>query len=225
MMMRDEDQFGVHSIPLGRRYVDPLPRRQPGAAIEREPVMDTPVPPPPPLFTSARSHRQPRPWTRRPIFWVGIAVLLLLGLCIGNLGTAAKSVPNPPVTPGATSSAPKASPAVEVLAPAPVSAPAAKPPAEPTKVTGSGNSVANTPGPLTGGYKVDYQFGSWCGIAKFLNASGNPGAGFAEDINECAGDTNAKVSGSTIVHLTNVSVIKVENTKGKWSLTFTPLAG
>lgn len=223
MMMRSEDEFGIHGRPLGRRYVDPLPKRRPGAYLEREPVMETPVPPPPPLpeslFTMTHSHRRNRPWSRRPIFWIGIAAALLLGVCLGNLDTSAKPVANTPAAPVATASAPNASPAVEVLAPAPTT----KPPVQPVTVTGSGSSVANTAA-LSGGYKVDYQFGSWCGIAHFLNASGEPAAGFAETINECAGSTSAKLSGSTIVHLKDASVIKVENTKGKWSLTLTPLA-
>lgn len=110
-------------------------------------------------------------------------------------------------------------------APASVSAPAPVSPAAPKVIVvkGKGNSVVQTPSVLKGTFELTYAFGDWCAIANFLRPDGNSGANFLEDINECANDVNAKLSGSTIVHLTGVSQVKVSNTEGDWSLTFKPI--
>lgn len=103
--------------------------------------------------------------------------------------------------------------------------PATAPPAAPASVTvtGKGNSVVQAGAVLNGAFNVEYQFGSWCGIAHFLTAKGEEGAALLEDINDCADDVNAKLSGSTILHLKNVTQLKVENTKGPWTIKLTPI--
>lgn len=95
----------------------------------------------------------------------------------------------------------------------------------PLTITGKNNSVGPIGNTLNGRYKVDYKFSSWCGIAKFLKADGSDGSELFEMVNDCAGDINAKASGSTIVNLTNVTLLKIENTSGAWSITFTPITG
>lgn len=96
----------------------------------------------------------------------------------------------------------------------------------PLIVKGKGNSVAPTRVTLNGAYNVQYTFGSWCGIASFLTSDGRDGAGILEGINDCGdpGNPAEKLTGSTIVHLKNVTQVKVENTRGDWTLTFTPIS-
>lgn len=110
-----------------------------------------------------------------------------------------------------------------VQVPNSATAPSQNAPTAQAIVKGSGNAVVQTGLKLNGAYKVDYSFGSWCGTAEFLNASGQSGAEFMEDVNDCSGKTDAKLVGSTVVHLTNVTTVKTGNTRGGWSLTFTPL--
>lgn len=91
------------------------------------------------------------------------------------------------------------------------------------RLEGKNASVVHLPAILNGPFTVDYSFGSWCGIANFLTADGENGAGFMETVNDCASTTNEKLTGSTVVHLKNVTMVKVENTRGNWTLTFRPI--
>lgn len=97
------------------------------------------------------------------------------------------------------------------------------PPAQPVTVKGKNAAVVQIGSVLNGSFTVDYSFGSWCGIANFMTADGENGAGFMETVNDCASTTDEKLAGSTVVHLKNVTMIKVENTRGNWTLTFKPI--
>lgn len=166
------------------------------------------------------AYTRPTPAQRRmkPWHWVLLGVLGLMTVCFVGVAVAGRPLPKDPVIPGydnapATGTARTGSqPPPTVAAPAPVT------------VTGKNNAAKPIGATLNGAYNVEYAFGSWCGIASFLKADGTDGARFMESINDCAGDTNAKASGSTVVHLANVTMVKVENTRGDWSLKFTKLA-
>jgi hypothetical protein len=103
----------------------------------------------------------------------------------------------------------------------------AKPPTvpAPTPVTvkGKGNAVGPVSVTLIGAFNVEYSFGSWCGIVHFLKADGSEGSGTFESINDCSDNFETKLTGSTVVHLKDVTMVKVSNTQGNWILKFTPL--
>lgn len=109
----------------------------------------------------------------------------------------------------------------QVVTAQPTSSPAV--PRQTVTVKGKNNSVGQIKATLNGAFTVDYTFGSWCGIAEFLKADGSEGAGAMETVNDCAASTSEKLKGSTIVHLKNVTQVKVQNTRGAWELTFTPI--
>lgn len=152
------------------------------------------------------------------IIGIFVGAFLLMWLCIGGVAFLGRDLPKDPVIPAFDS------------APTPGSGKAGTPPntpaAPPAAITvkGKNNAVVPAGATLNGAFTVEYAFGSWCGIVHFLKADGSDGAQFFEMINECAGDLNDKATGSTLVHLTNVTMLKVENTSGNWSLKFTPVA-
>lgn len=158
----------------------------------------------------------------------GSALAILILLCAG-LGMAAG---NSAKTDLSANKAPAAS--APKSASGKASAPAATPsshlaaPVALTSVTLKGSGVTikklKPGGYMTGTYQVDYSFGSWCGQAGFLKANGENGAEFMEDINDCAGDTDGKLAGSTVVHLDKVTMVKTGNTRGAWEITFTRIA-
>lgn len=150
-----------------------------------------------------------RPLLRRPVFWFSAILLVILAIVCGNAMTPMKPAAITPL-PGASANA-SDSPAAQAPASAPVT------------VTGDGSAVLQIGAKLNGPFKVDYSFGSWCGIAKFLKADGSSGAEFMEDINNCADDMNANLTGSTVVHLKDVTMVQTDNTRGAWTLTFTPM--
>lgn len=155
----------------------------------------------------------------RPWHWLALAGIAMITMCIVGVAVAGRPLPADPKIPpyeAGTSTGNARSGSQE---PAPV-APVA---VAPIVVKGKGNAAVQVGGKLNGAFTVDYSFGWFCGIGHFLKADGSNGAQFMEDINECAADTNSKASGSTVVHLTNVSLVRVENTQGAWSLTFKPL--
>lgn len=149
------------------------------------------------------------------IIGIIVAALIVGIMCIVGVGLVSNAAPLPkdPVIPAFDTSPSRTGSATQPTVVLP----------KPVVLKGKNNAVAQVGSTLNGAFKVEYTFGSWCGIVKFLNAKGTDGAEFFEMINECAGDTNAKAAGSTIVHLTNVTMVKVENTSGNWQLTFTPV--
>jgi len=147
----------------------------------------------------------------------GLIALCLLGSFLAAVSPKPASVEQIQPVPSATTEAVAAPPAETVAAP---EVPAA---ATQVKVSGTGNSVVQTGAVLNGGFRVDYSFGSWCGQTVFMKADGSDGAGLMENINDCSGNTDSNLVGSAIVHLSNVTMVEVANTRGGWTLTFTPL--
>jgi hypothetical protein len=151
---------------------------------------------------------------RKPIVITGIIVGALLALCaFSALLMQLKPAPSP--IQAVTFASPSAS----------ATKAAAKPAPAPTSITvkGTGSTVASAGAKLNGTFKVEYAFGSWCGMVYFLNASGEDGAGFMETVNDCASSTDGKLSGSTIVHLKDVSTLRTDNTKGPWTIKLTAI--
>lgn len=146
-----------------------------------------------------------------------IAGVLFAIVCIVGGVITAPSNNSTPAKPGKSTAA---KPPPE---PAPVLSPTPKPVPVPTSVKGNNNSVVPTGTSLDGAFTVTYSFGSWCGQVNFLKTDGSSGSKFLEDINDCASSSSDKLNGSTIVHLTGVTMVKVGNTRGQWSLTFTPI--
>jgi hypothetical protein len=165
-------------------------------------------------------HRVADPPKRKFKLWHGIVLglitlvtmCLLLTLVVGGLTT---TPPPPPVQPIATTG-----PAA-VAAPSASTAPAAP---KSVAVKGKNNQVVQIGAILNGAFTVEYAFGSFCGIAQFNKADGSDGAQFMETINDCASNADEKLSGSTIVHLKDVTMVKVDNTRGAWTLKLTPLS-
>lgn len=158
-----------------------------------------------------------RAWYRKPLVWTGIVVGLFALCGLGNL--MANGGTPPPVQPNGANQVIGDVAQTATDAPAEVAAPPA-----PVTVTGTGNNVVQIGAVLNGTFQVDYSFGTWCGMAYFLNAGGESSAGIMEDINNCSGDTDTPMTGSTIVHLENTTTVRTDNTGGDWSLTFTSLS-
>lgn len=158
------------------------------------------------------------PWYRRPLPWIGIAIGVLVLCCGGVFANVLTKVDTPAISQPESqitiNESPSESPSAEPAPPAPP---------QPVTAQGSGNSIGQLNATLNGSFRVDYSFASWCGIAKFLKADGSSGAGFLEDINGCSGDTSTPLTGSTIVNLTDVTMVQVDNARGDWSLQLTPL--
>ena len=153
---------------------------------------------------------------KKPLWiWAIIAAVIMVAICgiVGALAST-KSTPTPQVVPIATT--PNDSLGI---------APTKAAPAPPVTIAGKNNTVVPIGAKLNGAFTVDYSFGSWCGIAHFLKADGTEGQALGESINDCAADFNTKLVGKTVVHLKDVTMVKVDNTKGAWSITFTPLGG
>lgn len=146
------------------------------------------------------------------IVLVGVAFAIV---CIAGGVMKAPSTAPAPVKPGKSIAADP----TPVLSPTPKPAPVPVP----TLVKGNNNSAVQTGTVLNGAFTVTYSFGSWCGQVNFLKADGSSGAKFMEDINDCASSSSDKLSGSTVVHLTGVTMVKVGNTRGQWSLAFDPI--
>jgi hypothetical protein len=160
--------------------------------------------------------------TVKPWMIAGLAVFALFAVCgvVASMMPSQKPAAIVPVSPGSGE---------QNVGDTPVSPAAAKPaaptqPAAPKSITiaGKNNSVLPVGATLNGAFTVTYSFSSWCGIAQFLKADGSDGAKFMEEVNDCAENTDTFLTGSTIVHLTNVTMVRVDNTRGAWSLVFTP---
>jgi len=159
--------------------------------------------------------------------WHKVALIgggILIALCVFGSVLAAVFGPAKPASIEQIQPVPSATTEAVVAPPAQtVAAPEAPLPAQQVKVSGIGNTVVQTGAVLNGGFRVDYSFGSWCGQTVFMKADGSDGADYLENINDCSGDTNKNLVGSAIVHLSNVTMVEVANTRGDWALTFTPL--
>lgn len=205
MMQRGEDdQFGVHGMP---RY----PGDGAAAARPRETFGGAMFQPTQPVRVDAPPQRKFKLWHGVVLGLLALVTMcLLLTAVVGNPKDSAPPQIQPIVTasvqPGQVAGAPSAS-----VAPQPV------------VVKGKNNQVVQIGAILNGPFTVEYSFGSFCGIAQFSKADGTDGAQFMEAINDCASNVDEKLSGSTIVHLKNVTMIKVDNTRGAWTLKFTPL--
>jgi hypothetical protein len=161
----------------------------------------------------------PQPPKRKLKTW-HVIILVLLGaitLCTVGAAIAGQSQPQEPLAATAKTGVPNTDP--------PKSTAVAPPPAPNTfTVKGTGNAVKPVGAILTGTYRVDYSFSAWCGIAEFVKGDGESGANFMEDINGCSGNPNQKLVGSTIVHLNEVKMVKVGNTRGAWTLVFVQIS-
>lgn len=197
MMRSEDDEYGIHyrTIDLGRNK-------------EMQPNMMAP---------------KPKRWLS-PGKIVLFSIVGVIFLCVGFGMLVSAGQPNTPaqVTAIATGEAVVGAVATPAIAGKVTVAPV---PAAPKPVVITGKNVAAAPigAKLNGPFTVKYAFGSWCGIVNFLKADGSDGANFMEGINDCSGDTNSKLAGSTVVHLKDVTMVKVDNTKGSWTLTFTPI--
>jgi hypothetical protein len=92
-------------------------------------------------------------------------------------------------------------------------------PAYPVTITGSGEQV-ETAELVATGYTVKYQASSWTLIVSPVRADGSDGPSL---INAMGQDSDAGVTGTTTYRATGRTTFHVENTRGPWSLTFTPL--
>lgn len=92
-------------------------------------------------------------------------------------------------------------------------------PAYPVTISGTGEDV-KTAELVAHGYTVTYQASSWTIIVKPVNADGSDGSSI---INASGRDTSGGVTGTTTYRATGRTTFHVENTKGPWTLTFTPL--
>lgn len=155
--------------------------------------------------------------------WIAVPAFVLIMCCAGvgaaflNRDNAAQSIDVHETTP--TSVLPD-----EIVEETPLAeAPVAAPEPQQVEVSGNNNSVAQLNATLNGMFQVEYSGSSFCLIVKFLRADGSSGAGWMEDINECAANLDTKLSGTTLVNLTDVTMVHVENTQGAWTLRFTPM--
>ena len=164
-----------------------------------------------PLQGQRPAKQKPKAW-----LWVLVGVVALVAVC-GIVGAIASAGKTPQVQPIATATGEGAQSVG--------SAPAKAAPPAPIVIAGKNNTVLPIGSKLNGAFTVDYSFGSWCGIANFLKADGSNGAGLMEDVNDCTGDFKTKLVGKTVIHLKDVTMVKVDNTNGAWSLTLTPLGG
>jgi hypothetical protein len=241
MMMRDEDDtFGIRGLkPAGRvaaSYVQEYPCRHCKGTGWKQNSIYSAFQDEPCQFCHGTKIQEKR-WSQamypnstmtagptvpvkikrvKPWMIVGIVVLAMFALC----GLAAALAPSP-------AKAPQVQPVATASGEGAQGLGAATAPDKPKPVTLAGKNVAALPigAVLNGAFTVNYSFGSWCGIVHFLKADGSMGAGFNENVNDCAADFNTKLTGSTVVHLKNVTMVKVDNTTGPWTITFTPLGG
>jgi hypothetical protein len=93
-------------------------------------------------------------------------------------------------------------------------------PAVPVTITGSGEDV-KTAELVATGYTVNYQATSWTLIVKPVLADGSEGSAI---INAMGQNSSGGVTGTTTYKATGRTTFHVSNTKGPWSLTFTPLS-
>jgi len=93
-------------------------------------------------------------------------------------------------------------------------------PAYPVTISGSGEQV-ETADLVATGYTVSYQASSWTLIVKPVRADGSTGMSV---INAIGQDSSSGVSGTTTYRATGRTTFHVTNTRGSWSLTFTPLS-
>lgn len=152
--------------------------------------------------------------------WIALGAIALSTFCLLTtaLVGAVKGPGKPAIQPIATASGqPAQAPPSSYVVPA-------IPVPQGITVSGKNNAVVQVGAVLNGRFNVEYSFGSWCGIASFLKADGSEGAGFMETINDCSGNPDGKLSGSTIVNLKNVTMVKTDNTRGAWSLKLTPIS-
>lgn len=91
--------------------------------------------------------------------------------------------------------------------------------AYPVTITGTGEDV-KTAELVATGYTVAYRASSWTLIVSPVNADGSDGPSL---INASGEDTSGGVSGTTTYRATGRTTFHIENTKGPWTLTFTPL--
>ena len=141
--------------------------------------------------------------TRKTLVTIGLGAALIVGAACG--GAPKDNEPATVVPNGASAATTEAQ----------------APPAQPVKVTGTGSTVVEVGATLNGKFKVDYTTEDNAVIVKFLKADGSDGAGLLQGINEL--DFDKKVAGSTVVDLTDVTMVETDNIDKGWTLTFTPL--
>lgn len=149
--------------------------------------------------------------------WLQIVILLAIIIVACSIGSemAAKDEPgtgNPIPNQSASAQA-----GTETEGEAPV------PARQPLTVTGSGESVVELGATLSGAYKMDYAFGSWCGAITFISASGEAAQDDYMAMNGCGSDTDTPLTGSAMVNLNGALMIQTENTRGNWTVTLTPV--
>lgn len=153
--------------------------------------------------------------------WIVVPVVVLL-LCCGIVSLSAAFRDDKPILSVPTTEQPfnDAQPTQDVQ-PVIQTTPPPPPVRESATVNGSGNSLKQLGITLNGMYQVDYTGSSICLIVNFLKADGSSGAGFMQDINECNAD--GQLSGTTLVKMTDVAMVQIENTRGAWTLSFAPV--
>lgn len=92
-------------------------------------------------------------------------------------------------------------------------------PAYPVTISGTGEQV-KTANLVATGYTVSYQASSWTLIVEPVKADGSDGYAV---INAMGSSTDGGVTGTTTYRATGRTTFHVSNTRGPWSLTFTPL--
>lgn len=93
-------------------------------------------------------------------------------------------------------------------------------PAFPVTISGSGEQV-ETADLVAHGYTVRYQASSWTLAVAPVEADGSDGVTV---INAMGDNTSEGVTGTTTYRATGRTTFHVSNTRGPWTLTFTPLS-
>lgn len=93
-------------------------------------------------------------------------------------------------------------------------------PAYPVTLTGSGEAV-QTADLVATGYTITYQASSWTIAVQSVLADGSDGEVI---VNAKGEDSSGGVTGTTTYAATGRTTFHVSNTRGPWTLTFTPLS-
>lgn len=93
-------------------------------------------------------------------------------------------------------------------------------PAVPVTISGTGEQV-ETADLVATGYTVRYQASSWTMIVTPVQADGSEGTSI---VLASGSDTDSGVSGTTTYRATGRTTFHISNTRGPWTLTFTPLS-
>lgn len=93
-------------------------------------------------------------------------------------------------------------------------------PAYPVTISGTGEQV-KTADLVAAGYTVSYQASSWTLIVAPVKSDGSDGSAVVSAMGQ---DTSGGVTGTTTYRSTGRTTFHVYNTRGPWTLTFTPLS-